>query len=457
MNSVYSQKKTKNIDFGIMHFKDNMDDLKYRMCSPYKYITEGGIKSTKTFNDKDFILEDFSHLLKDSFWLDYDISEYGTKKFKGLLKNPLSNDVFFLKYGNIPQNSDTRYGVSDWQSELRRALDHLPTRNLSGNLLHMGCDTYYEPQLLHQKAKSISIADISHGLLEKAKRTIKNANTIQTRAEKLYGIANNSIDFYVALRVYSSYNLNKFESINQATRVLKHGGSILLSISNGYLANDDTIIPGQIIGSPARLDYAKPYDNACQILSFLSGVGFRELFLVPGSSELFLGGTFYPKNLNHTDKPTFHIEDCNTIPICFYSEHMPTSWLGNYSQTPIMVDGEKWNTVEHYFQAQKFDSTTYQNKIKSIPNPDGAKKFAWSIQSFEKKNWSDIKINIMKKGVEAKFKQYKNLSSSLRKTQNRELIERTNKDYFWGKSLSGTGLNKMGEILMELRDTYKRN
>ena len=63
----------------------------------------------------------------------------------------------------------------------------------------------------------------------------------------------------------------------------------------------------------------------------------------------------------------------------------------------------------------------------------------------------------MKKGVEAKFKQYKNLSSSLRKTQNRELIERTNKDYFWGKSLNGTGLNQMGEILMELRDTYKRN
>ena len=71
--------------------------------------------------------------------------------------------------------------------------------------------------------------------------------------------------------------------------------------------------------------------------------------------------------------------------------------------------------------------------------------------SLVRADWDRVKESIMKRGVKAKFEQNKEPLLLLLLTANRPIVYHTNTDSFWGDGGDGTGQNKLGKILMEVR------
>jgi ribA/ribD-fused uncharacterized protein len=68
-----------------------------------------------------------------------------------------------------------------------------------------------------------------------------------------------------------------------------------------------------------------------------------------------------------------------------------------------------------------------------------------------RRDWEDVKDDVMREALRAKFTQHENLRSLLLGTGNAEIIEHTSNDAYWGDGADGSGKNMLGKLLMELR------
>ena len=68
-------------------------------------------------------------------------------------------------------------------------------------------------------------------------------------------------------------------------------------------------------------------------------------------------------------------------------------------------------------------------------------------------DWGNIKLEVMKKGLQAKFDQNEALKQKLVETYPHAIVEHNADDKFWGDGHSD-GLNWLGKILAEIRDSY---
>ena len=146
-------------------------------------------------------------------------------------------------------------------------------------------------------------------------------------------------------------------------------------------------------------------------------------------------------------------------------------FLSHFHPSPIVLDGEPWPTVEHYYQAQKSDEVAYKAAIRAAAHPEHAKRLAAprtaprriSKDSWFKLNgreprgdWHDVKLDIMRRADRAKYEQNADLAAMLLETGDAELIEDSPGEPFWGTGPDGHGHNWAGRILMEVRDELRR-
>lgn len=141
--------------------------------------------------------------------------------------------------------------------------------------------------------------------------------------------------------------------------------------------------------------------------------------------------------------------------IKFYSEKAEWGEFSNFALYPLKINGKTWATSEHYFQAQKFENKTYQEKIRKSPSPMKAAELGRSRKVKIKRNWDRMKDNVMYDVVLAKFTQHEELKEKLLQTGNAILIEHTENDSYWGDGGDGNGKNRLGKILMKVREKLK--
>lgn len=141
--------------------------------------------------------------------------------------------------------------------------------------------------------------------------------------------------------------------------------------------------------------------------------------------------------------------------IFFYSTSGEYGQFSNFALYPIKLKGKVWLTSEHYFQAQKFHGTEHENKIRKAPSPMKAAQMGRSRKVRIRKNWDNIKDNIMYEAVKAKFTQHEELKKLLLSTHEATIVEHTENDDYWGDGKDGKGKNKLGKILMKLREELK--
>ena len=143
--------------------------------------------------------------------------------------------------------------------------------------------------------------------------------------------------------------------------------------------------------------------------------------------------------------------------IYFYNKDEKYYEFTNFFPSPIELDGKLWPTTEHYFQAQKFVGTPLVEIIRQKKYPRDVFEFAQKpdIASQCRKDWKEVKVQVMKKALVAKFTQHDDLCQLLIGTGKRTLVERSPYDTFWGDGGNGSGKNQLGKLLMEVREELK--
>jgi hypothetical protein len=137
--------------------------------------------------------------------------------------------------------------------------------------------------------------------------------------------------------------------------------------------------------------------------------------------------------------------------ILFYSVHDEHGELSNFATYPIKLDGKVWPTSEHYFQAQKFKDPAERERIRRASTPLEAARLGRSRKLRLRPDWEAVKVEVMRKAVQAKFTQHADLTALLLATGDAKLVEHTPNDEFWGDAGDGSGRNMLGRILMDLR------
>ena len=141
--------------------------------------------------------------------------------------------------------------------------------------------------------------------------------------------------------------------------------------------------------------------------------------------------------------------------IKFYSVKDKYGEFSNFALYPIKLKGKVWQTSEHYFQGQKFEGTPHENIIRKAPNPMKAAQLGRTRKVKIRKNWNNIKDNVMYDALKAKFTQHDELKEILLNTGDRKLIEHTENDSYWGDGGNGSGKNMLGKLLMRLREELR--
>lgn len=130
-------------------------------------------------------------------------------------------------------------------------------------------------------------------------------------------------------------------------------------------------------------------------------------------------------------------------------------FLSNFHIAPIEYRGRRWHSSEAAYQAMKTIDEEEQCRIQQTRLPHEAKKLGKTVTMRE--DWDEIKVDIMREIVRAKFDQHDYLRDMLLATDD-AIIEEGNHwgDTFWG-ICRGKGLNILGNILMELREEYAKS
>lgn len=138
--------------------------------------------------------------------------------------------------------------------------------------------------------------------------------------------------------------------------------------------------------------------------------------------------------------------------ISFYKVSDEYGCFSNFSFHGFKLDDKWWITSESYFQAQKFHGTLYEEKIRLLDSPLKAAQIGRCRELPLREDWEQVKDDIMRKAVYAKFTQNKEIQKILLSTGKNIIIEKTIDDYYWGCGKDGSGKNMLGIILMETRE-----
>jgi N-glycosidase YbiA len=141
--------------------------------------------------------------------------------------------------------------------------------------------------------------------------------------------------------------------------------------------------------------------------------------------------------------------------IRFYDEFAADGWLSNFASCPVFLDGKLWPTTEHFYQAMKYTDDDYAEAVRCAPSPLVAKQMTRDPAHPPRADWDQIKDAVMLRALRAKFSQHAHLRALLLATGSARLIEHTPNDAYWADAGDGSGLNRLGELLMRVRDAMK--
>jgi len=143
--------------------------------------------------------------------------------------------------------------------------------------------------------------------------------------------------------------------------------------------------------------------------------------------------------------------------IRFYrANEKPYGAFSNLFKCEITFEDEVFKTAEHAYQAGKARKPEVRQWLMAAPSPSllamaAHGLYVWDITP----EWSKIKFDRMKRILVAKYSQHDDLRALLLGTGTARLVESATVDNavnrLWGE-VNGVGQNKLGVLLMEVRD-----
>lgn len=140
--------------------------------------------------------------------------------------------------------------------------------------------------------------------------------------------------------------------------------------------------------------------------------------------------------------------------------------LSNFSAFELKWNGLRFPTTEHAYHWEKFNippdhRTGYIRQIQGLiqyaPSAHEAFKMAqrddW--RPYRRQDWDSAKVGIMGALLRAKAEQHEYVRRKLLATGDRELIENSWRDDFWGWGPEQKGRNMLGRLWMQVRDELR--
>jgi ribA/ribD-fused uncharacterized protein len=133
-----------------------------------------------------------------------------------------------------------------------------------------------------------------------------------------------------------------------------------------------------------------------------------------------------------------------------------TAGFSNFTSHPVSIEGfGSFPTAEAAIQAYKNqDDHKYVSRQESARTPVISKNIG--RKTTLRPDWIRVREELMYKVVKAKFEQHPELFKNLLNTGLRPIVQHTRGDHFWGDGGDGSGQNKLGKVLMRLREHYYR-
>lgn len=143
--------------------------------------------------------------------------------------------------------------------------------------------------------------------------------------------------------------------------------------------------------------------------------------------------------------------------IYFYLAGEEWGFLSNFSAHGVEIDGLYYPTVEHFFQASKFlvSDKAHAEAIRCVKKAKDAATMGRDRKHPIHPKWEQIKEDVMRRGLLQKFRTHMALHEQLLATGDELLVEKSPIDYYWGCGQDGSGLNRLGVILMEVREQLR--
>jgi ribA/ribD-fused uncharacterized protein len=152
--------------------------------------------------------------------------------------------------------------------------------------------------------------------------------------------------------------------------------------------------------------------------------------------------------------PEYHKLDTDDQ-VFFYEQDFYV--LSNFSAFSIHWEGHRFDTVEAAYHWEKFPgATNVRAMIRTAPSAHEAFRLAQQFRSLRRPDWDSVKVDIMRELLREKVEQHEYVRRKLLSTGNRELIEDSWRDDWWGWGPNRDGQNMLGKLWMEIRDEWRR-
>jgi ribA/ribD-fused uncharacterized protein len=174
-----------------------------------------------------------------------------------------------------------------------------------------------------------------------------------------------------------------------------------------------------------------------------------------------------------------HKLDNNTQVFFYENDFYP---LSNFSAFTLQWKGLRFDTSEAAYHWEKFDFLTYdgeygdeavvrlrfpelinsagemfdiQQSILKAPSAHEAFKIAERNKALVRLDWAEVRLGIMKDILRAKANQHEYVRRKLLATGDRELIEDSWRDSYWGWGPNKDGQNMLGKLWMVVREELR--
>jgi len=135
-------------------------------------------------------------------------------------------------------------------------------------------------------------------------------------------------------------------------------------------------------------------------------------------------------------------------------------YLSNFSAFQITFCGHEFATAEHAYHWSRFEimpgpSVALQAAILATRSAHDAFTIAQSNKWAQRLDWNEKRVPIMREILWAKQWQHEHVRRKLLQTGERELIENSWRDDFWGWGPNRDGKNMLGKLWMEIRNALR--
>lgn len=167
-------------------------------------------------------------------------------------------------------------------------------------------------------------------------------------------------------------------------------------------------------------------------------------------------------------------------PVLFYEREFYV--FSNFSSFMVEWKGLLFPTSEHVYHFEKlvdeipeserkfavdvnrafgifssnYEKKCVQEKILNARSAHDAQKIARQWKHIWRSDWNNIKIDVMEKIIRAKAEQHEYVMRKLLQTGDREIIEDSWRDDFWGWGENKDGQNHLGKLWMKLREELRQ-